>query len=256
MGKISKALEKAEKENVYKPVQQSAPERVRPQRKAARPPFKAEPVARSERRPVTDHGRQDMQPVERPVDTQPPASSGQHPTPDSAPSSVDAVAAPTEPSQTHQLEKTPPKAHQPSGVAPPAPSVESKPDLAPDLLRKPDEVNISLVKPELAQPPPVQPSARQSAAENNNPQTAVTGTTTTGSKAVRVSYSRTKVQVNDPERLKNNKIFTVFDEIETTEQIKMLRTQVLRKLKMIGGNSILVTSANPCEGKTFTCIES
>ena len=46
----------------------------------------------------------------------------------------------------------------------------------------------------------------------------------------------------------------MFDDIETTDQIKILRTQVLKKLKAIGGNSILVTSANPYEGKTFTSI--
>jgi protein-tyrosine kinase len=33
-----------------------------------------------------------------------------------------------------------------------------------------------------------------------------------------------------------------------------LRTQVLKKLNAISGNSILVTSANPYEGKTFTTI--
>jgi len=71
---------------------------------------------------------------------------------------------------------------------------------------------------------------------------------------IRISYSRTKVQAIDPEKLKNNKIFSVFDDIECTDQIKILRTEVLRKLNEIGGNSILVTSANPYEGKTFTSI--
>ena len=69
-----------------------------------------------------------------------------------------------------------------------------------------------------------------------------------------VSYSRTKVQINDPEGLRNNKIFSAFDDMEATDQIKILRVQVLRKLKEIGGNSILITSANPYEGKTFTSI--
>ncbi len=71
---------------------------------------------------------------------------------------------------------------------------------------------------------------------------------------VSIRYSKTKVQVNDPERLRDKKIFSIFDNIETTEQIKILRTQVMRKLKEIGGNSLLVTSANPYEGKTFTSI--
>jgi non-specific protein-tyrosine kinase len=49
-------------------------------------------------------------------------------------------------------------------------------------------------------------------------------------------------------------VLSVFEDFETTNQFKILRTQVLRKLKAIGGNSILVTSANPREGKTFTSI--
>ncbi|BBO77636.1 hypothetical protein DSCW_50530 [Desulfosarcina widdelii] len=71
---------------------------------------------------------------------------------------------------------------------------------------------------------------------------------------MKVSYSKTKVQVMAPELLKNNRVFSVFDDFEITDQIKILRTQVLRKLKAIGGNSILITSANPYEGKTFTSI--
>ena len=71
---------------------------------------------------------------------------------------------------------------------------------------------------------------------------------------IQVSYSETKVQALDREKLKNNCIFSIFDEIETTNQIKILRTQVLKKLAAIGGNSLLVTSANPHEGKTFTSI--
>jgi non-specific protein-tyrosine kinase len=71
---------------------------------------------------------------------------------------------------------------------------------------------------------------------------------------IQVSYSETRVQAMDPEKMKNNRIFSFFDEIETTNQIKILRTQVLKRLEAIGGNSILVTSANPHEGKTFTSI--
>jgi protein-tyrosine kinase len=73
-------------------------------------------------------------------------------------------------------------------------------------------------------------------------------------RGISVHYSKTRVLVNDPEKLKNNKIFSIFDDIETTDQIKMLRSQVLNKLKTIGGNSILVTSSHPYEGKTFTTI--
>jgi non-specific protein-tyrosine kinase len=38
------------------------------------------------------------------------------------------------------------------------------------------------------------------------------------------------------------------------DQMNLLRTQVLAKLKEIGGNSLLVTSALPREGKTFVSI--
>ncbi len=73
-------------------------------------------------------------------------------------------------------------------------------------------------------------------------------------KDVLVRYSKTKVQINDPVMLKNNRVLSMFEDLETTNQFKFLRTQVLKRLKDIGGNSILVTSANPCEGKTFTSI--
>ena len=71
---------------------------------------------------------------------------------------------------------------------------------------------------------------------------------------IQINYSKTKVQTADLEKLKNNKIFSLFDDIETTDQIKILRNQVLKKLNAIGGNSILITSPNPYEGKTFTSI--
>jgi protein-tyrosine kinase len=70
----------------------------------------------------------------------------------------------------------------------------------------------------------------------------------------RIRYSRTKIQALDSERMKENKIFSISDDIELTDQVKILRTQVLKKLADIGGNSLLVTSANPYEGKTFTSI--
>jgi non-specific protein-tyrosine kinase len=39
-----------------------------------------------------------------------------------------------------------------------------------------------------------------------------------------------------------------------TDQINILRTQLLYKLGEINGNTLMVTSANPGEGKTFTSI--
>ena len=71
---------------------------------------------------------------------------------------------------------------------------------------------------------------------------------------VQVSYLQTPVQPHDLDKLKNRNIISLFDDIEVTDQFKQLRTQTLKKLKAIGGNSLLITSANSLEGKTFTSI--
>jgi non-specific protein-tyrosine kinase len=73
-------------------------------------------------------------------------------------------------------------------------------------------------------------------------------------KKVQVQYSKTAVQKNDPQMLRDRKIFSLFDDYNTTSQIKFIRTQILKKMKSLGGNSLLVTSANPYEGKTTTSI--
>jgi non-specific protein-tyrosine kinase len=69
-----------------------------------------------------------------------------------------------------------------------------------------------------------------------------------------VCYSETKVKKIDSRVLKKGKVISLFHEIEKIDQIKTLRTQVLGYLNEIEGNSLLVTSANPFEGKTFTAI--
>jgi non-specific protein-tyrosine kinase len=71
---------------------------------------------------------------------------------------------------------------------------------------------------------------------------------------VSVTYCKTKVLDVNPQMLKNNKIVSLFDDNPVTDQIKSLRAQVLKNLKENGGNSLLVTSANAGEGKTFTAI--
>jgi non-specific protein-tyrosine kinase len=71
---------------------------------------------------------------------------------------------------------------------------------------------------------------------------------------VKVTYSRTKVQRIDRDILRKNKVVSLFKNIKVTNEIDTLRTQILAKLGEIGGNSILVTSAHPGEGKTFTSI--
>ncbi|MBN1103962.1 MAG: AAA family ATPase [Deltaproteobacteria bacterium] len=68
------------------------------------------------------------------------------------------------------------------------------------------------------------------------------------------TYSCTKVDRVDPNRLRKNKIITLFPEEALTDQMKILRSQVLNQMEEIGGNSLLVTSPNPGEGKTWTAI--
>jgi non-specific protein-tyrosine kinase len=69
-----------------------------------------------------------------------------------------------------------------------------------------------------------------------------------------VCYSKTKITKIDDDVLKKGKVISLFHDIEKIDQIKTLRTQVLNYLSDTGGNSILITSANPYEGKTFTAI--
>ena len=69
-----------------------------------------------------------------------------------------------------------------------------------------------------------------------------------------ISYSKTKVQKVENNILKKGKVISHFYDAEQIDQIKTLRTQILNSLDKIQGNSFLVTSANPYEGKTFTSI--
>ena len=69
-----------------------------------------------------------------------------------------------------------------------------------------------------------------------------------------ISYSKTRVQKIENSVLKKGKIISHFHETEKIDQIKTLRTQILDSLNKLKGNSLLVTSANPYEGKTYTSI--
>jgi non-specific protein-tyrosine kinase len=71
---------------------------------------------------------------------------------------------------------------------------------------------------------------------------------------ISVTYSKTRIEKVDRELLRKNKIFSAFKDNKTTDQVDGLRTQLLSKLDELNGNSILVTSAHPGEGKTFTAI--
>ena len=71
---------------------------------------------------------------------------------------------------------------------------------------------------------------------------------------VKPSYRRTRVIEIDQKEFRKNKIVSLFHQSETADQIRILRTQVLERLNVTGGNSILISSANPREGKTITAI--
>ena len=71
---------------------------------------------------------------------------------------------------------------------------------------------------------------------------------------IEVCYSETKIQKIDDNILKKGKVISLFHDLEKIDEIKTLRTQVLNHLNEVGGNSLLITSSNPCEGKTFTAI--
>lgn len=71
---------------------------------------------------------------------------------------------------------------------------------------------------------------------------------------VKINYSRTKVQPVSHDLLRKSKIFALFSKYKINDQIKTLRSQVLNKLEKINGNTVMVTSANPGEGKSFTSI--
>jgi protein-tyrosine kinase len=71
---------------------------------------------------------------------------------------------------------------------------------------------------------------------------------------VKIDYSCTKVQPVSHDVLRKNKIFALFSKFKINNQIKTLRTQVLNKLEKLGSNILMITSANPGEGKTFTSI--
>ena len=71
---------------------------------------------------------------------------------------------------------------------------------------------------------------------------------------ISINYSTTRVKKIDDRVLQKGKVISLFHDLEKVDQVKTLRTQILNKLEQIDGNSLLITSANPYEGKTFTAI--
>ena len=91
-------------------------------------------------------------------------------------------------------------------------------------------------------------------AESVFKENAVSGVQAQQEGEVRVTYTKTRIINVDHRILKQNKVISLFHEEKMTDQLKILRTQLLDRLEQIGGNSLLVTSANPGEGKTFTAV--
>lgn len=250
MGKFSKALKKEEKKHTDKPVTRANQDYTRLNRKPSSKSTLSSAEMTGKQRGsdmqhqvhmVSDHSNK--KPVSDPLESASVAPSA---------STVveEPIAAKPDPKPSpHLLSQD----ARPS-VETPQPSVESQIPAPTAVHYQAYADNPSpLVQDPSKGTPSQQISAQEPALHRSNPSTSPADVPPSNKK-VKVSYSKTKVQVMAPELLKNNRVFSVFDDFEITDQIKILRTQVLRKLKAIGGNSILITSANPYEGKTFTSI--
>jgi protein-tyrosine kinase len=71
-------------------------------------------------------------------------------------------------------------------------------------------------------------------------------------KEIKLAYTQTKTIKTDLDTLKGNGVFALSHDTNITKQIEILRAQVLKKLKQMNANSLMITSANHKEGKTFT----
>lgn len=255
MGKIFKALEKAEKRSSARPIRK--PET--PQRQLD--PISSDSPAQEQiadrlghRSSVAARECQPVAPVQLPIRQQPPSQPEPATDAGEQPLTADPVAPLSETGTPHRLEKAPQEVNAHADVESMSSPSEPVSAVAAEPGRKTEVTPIAPLQskdPERSLPPRPVPEKPKVVEKGGG--ISATGKTISR-QDIRVRYSRTKVQVNDPVKLKNNKVLSVFEDIETSNQFKILRTQVLKKLKATGGNSILVTSANPYEGKTFTSI--
>jgi protein-tyrosine kinase len=72
--------------------------------------------------------------------------------------------------------------------------------------------------------------------------------------AVKHEYTKTRVVKTDPDYLRRQRIVSLMYDDHISNQIKILRTQVLERMKSMSGNTLLVASANPNEGKTLIAL--
>jgi protein-tyrosine kinase len=68
------------------------------------------------------------------------------------------------------------------------------------------------------------------------------------------NYSKSRTIKLDMNTMADNRCVAIFPYARETEVYKVLRTQILRRTKEKGGNTIMITSALPGEGKTLTAI--
>jgi non-specific protein-tyrosine kinase len=68
------------------------------------------------------------------------------------------------------------------------------------------------------------------------------------------NYSKSRTVKLNMSTLANNRCVAIFPYARETDVYKVLRTQILRLTKEKGGNTIMITSALPGEGKTLTAI--
>ena len=70
-------------------------------------------------------------------------------------------------------------------------------------------------------------------------------------KQIRLSYTRTRTVPTDPASLAGNHIYTLSQCGEITKHFEVLKAIILKKLKAMRANSLIIASANHGEGKTF-----
>jgi len=70
----------------------------------------------------------------------------------------------------------------------------------------------------------------------------------------KLNYTQTSILKVPHEELRNNRIIAGNDNDATTAQYKMLRTQILHRMKANNWTSLAISSACPGEGKTLTAI--
>ena len=69
------------------------------------------------------------------------------------------------------------------------------------------------------------------------------------------TYNKTRHLKVDKKTLTDNKVVSISRKGVLQDQLKILYTQILSKMEQTNGNSLLITSSNKGEGKSFTAIK-